>query len=31
MGREMDGITGIRAMDMFTDGWVDTSKNTLNR
>jgi len=30
-GQEMDGITGIRAMDMFTDGWVDTSKNTLNQ
>jgi hypothetical protein len=30
-GREMDGITGIRAMDLFTGGWVDTSKNTLNQ
>ncbi|MBN9381895.1 MAG: hypothetical protein J0H74_14085 [Chitinophagaceae bacterium] len=30
-GREMDGIVGIRAMDLFTDGWVDTSKNTLNQ
>ncbi len=29
-GEEMDGIPGIRAMDMFTGGWVDTSKNTLN-
>jgi hypothetical protein len=28
---EMDGITGIRAMDMFTNGWVDTSKNLLNQ
>ena len=30
-GREMDGITGIRAMDLFTNGWVDTSKNMLNQ
>ena len=30
-GQEMDGITGIRAMDMFTNGWVDTSKNILNQ
>lgn len=30
-GHEMDGIDGIRAMDMFTNGWVDTSKNTLNQ
>ncbi len=30
-GQEMDGITGIRAMDMFTDGWIDTTKNTLNQ
>ena len=30
-GQEMDGITGIRAMDMFTNGWVDTSKNMLNQ
>jgi len=30
-GHEMDGITGIRAMDMFTNGWVDTSKNILNQ
>lgn len=29
--QEKDGITGIRAMDMFTDGWVDTSKNILNQ
>lgn len=29
--QEKDGITGIRAMDMFTDGWVDTSKNRLNQ
>ena len=30
-GQERDGITGIRAMDMFTNGWVDTSKNTINQ
>lgn len=30
-GQEKDGIDGIRAMDMFTDGWVDNSKNTLNQ
>jgi hypothetical protein len=30
-GKEMDGIDGIRAMDMFTNGWVDSSKNTLNQ
>lgn len=30
-GEEMDGITGIRAMDMFTGGWVDTLKNILNQ
>lgn len=30
-GNEMDGITGIRAMDLFTHGWVDTTKNTLNQ
>ncbi len=29
-GEEMDGIPGIRAMDMFTGGWVDTSENMLN-
>jgi hypothetical protein len=28
---EMDGILGIRAMDLFTDGWVDPSKNTVNQ
>src|SRR5690606_28296311 len=27
-GSEMDGITGIRAMDLFTHGWLDTTKNT---
>ena len=30
-GQEMDGITGIRAMDLFTNGWVDTTKNMLNQ
>jgi len=30
-GKEMDGITGIRAMDLFTNGFVDTTKNTINQ
>jgi O-glycosyl hydrolase len=30
-GREMDGINGLRAMDLFTNGWVDSSKNLLNQ
>ncbi|HLT73076.1 MAG TPA: hypothetical protein VKZ75_10510 [Cyclobacteriaceae bacterium] len=30
-GMEQDGITGIRAMDYFTGGWVDTTKNTINQ
>ena len=30
-GQEMDGIEGIRAMDLFTNGWIDTSKNILNQ
>ncbi|TKK65140.1 hypothetical protein FC093_20970 [Ilyomonas limi] len=30
-GKEMDGITGIRAMDLFTNGWVDTTKNIINQ
>jgi hypothetical protein len=30
-GKEMDGITGIRAMDLFTNGYVNTSKNVLNQ
>ena len=30
-GQEKDGIKGIRAMDMFVNGWVDTSKNILNQ
>jgi hypothetical protein len=30
-GKEKDGIPGLRGMDLFTDGWVDTSTNTLNQ
>lgn len=30
-GIEKDGIPGLRGMDLFTDGWVDNSKNTLNQ
>jgi hypothetical protein len=30
-GQEKDGIKGIRAMDLFTDGWVDTANNTINQ
>ena len=30
-GQEKDSIPGLRAMDLFTYGWVDTSKNTLNQ
>jgi len=30
-GKEMDGINGIRAMDLFTDGWLQPYKNTLNQ
>lgn len=30
-GQEMDGITGVRAMDLFTGGWVDIAKNTINQ
>jgi hypothetical protein len=30
-GQEMDNITGLRAMDLFTGGWVDTTKNILNQ
>lgn len=30
-GLEKDGINGLRAMDLFTDGWVNTSKNTINQ
>ena len=29
-GKEMDSIPGLRAMDLFTNGWVDTSCNMLN-
>lgn len=29
-GLEKDGIPGIRAMDLFTHGFVDTTQNTLN-
>ena len=30
-GKEMDGILGIRAMDLFTNGWVNPMKNTINQ
>jgi hypothetical protein len=30
-GMEMDGIPGLRGMDLFTNGWVDTSLNTINQ
>lgn len=30
-GIEKDGIPGLRGMDLFTDGWIDTAKNTLNQ
>ncbi len=30
-GIEKDGINGLRAMDMFTDGWVDSENNTINQ
>lgn len=30
-GIEKDSIPGIRAMDLFTDGWVDTSNNVINQ
>jgi hypothetical protein len=30
-GIEKDGIPGLRGMDLFTDGWVDTTMNTLNQ
>jgi hypothetical protein len=29
--QEMDGINGLRGMDLFTGGWVDTSKNRINQ
>jgi hypothetical protein len=30
-GKEMDGILGIRAMDLFTNGWVNPMKNIINQ
>jgi hypothetical protein len=30
-GLENDGIPGLRAMDLFTDGWVDPDCNTINQ
>ena len=30
-GKETDGINGIRAIDLFTGGWLQVSKNTLNQ
>ena len=30
-GRETDSIPGIRAMDLFTNGWIDTSMSILNQ
>ncbi len=30
-GIEKDSIPGLRAMDLFTDGWVDTSNNIFNQ
>lgn len=30
-GVEKDGIPGLRAMDMFTDGWVDATENIINQ
>jgi hypothetical protein len=30
-GKEKDGIPGLRGMDLFTDGWVDTSNSTINQ
>jgi hypothetical protein len=30
-GIEKDSIPGLRGMDLFTDGWVDTSNNTINQ
>lgn len=30
-GIEKDSIPGLRAMDMFTDGWIDTAQNTKNQ
>jgi hypothetical protein len=30
-GIEKDGIPGLRSMDLFTDGWLDNSNNTINQ
>ena len=30
-GIEKDGIPGLRGMDLFADGWLDTSNNTINQ
>lgn len=30
-GIEKDGINGLRGMDLFTDGWLNSSKSTLNQ
>jgi hypothetical protein len=30
-GIEKDSIPGLRGMDLFTDGWVDTITNTINQ
>ncbi len=30
-GIEKDGIVGLRGMDLFTDGWIDTTLNTINQ
>ncbi len=30
-GMEKDSIPGLRAMDLFTDGWVDQDCNTINQ
>ncbi len=30
-GIEKDGIPGLRGMDMFTDGWIDTCNSTINQ
>jgi hypothetical protein len=30
-GIEKDGIPGLRGMDMFTEGWLDHSNNTINQ
>ncbi|MFH0757813.1 MAG: hypothetical protein V2B15_11040 [Bacteroidota bacterium] len=30
-GIEKDGIPGLRSLDLFAEGWVDTSNNTINQ